>query len=164
MGFEMIREVPGAFIAPTAQIMGDVKIGEESSIWYGTVIRGDVNRIEIGKGSNVQDNCVVHCSAKVSAVIGDNVTVGHRCIIHGCVIGDETLVGMGAIIMDGARIGKHCVVAAGALVTEGMQVPDGSMVMGFPAKVKRALSEEEIARNMAYAEHYRIEARRHFAK
>ena len=164
MGYELIKEMKGAYIAPTAQVMGSVRIGERSSVWYGTVIRGDESPIEIGKGSNVQDNCVVHSNPGGKCVIGDHVTVGHGCIIHGCSIGDETLVGMGAIIMDGAVIGKHCVIAAGALVTGGMQIPEGSMVMGSPAKIRRQLTEEEMARNMEYAEHYMKDAKRHFAK
>ncbi len=164
MKYEMIREAKGAFIAPTAQIMGDVTIGEDSSIWYGTVVRGDESSIRIGRGSNIQDNSVVHTDVVYGVSIGDHVTIGHGCIIHGCEIGDETLVGMGAIVMDGARIGKRCIVAAGSLVLGGTQIPEGSMVMGSPAKVKRPLTEEEIARNMLYATHYMETARKHFAE
>lgn len=143
-----------AFVAKGAVVVGSVKIGARASVWFGCVLRGDINHIEIGPESNVQDGTIVHVSDDFAAVVGARVSIGHRAIIHACTIGDETLVGMGAIVMDGAVIGARCVIAAGALVTKGMVVPDGSLVMGSPAKVVRALSEEEQERNVALAAKY----------
>lgn len=148
-------EISGkAYIAPSADIIGDVVIKENGSVWYRAVVRADNDRIEIGSGSNVQDSCVLHADAGYPVKIGDYVTVGHGAIIHGCEIGDNTLVGMGAIILNGAKIGKNCLIAAGALVTQGKEIPDGSMVMGSPAKIRRELTEEEIAGNRESAEEY----------
>lgn len=143
-----------AYIAPSADIIGDVVIKENGSVWYQAVVRADNDRIEIGSGSNVQDSCVLHADAGYPVKIGDYVTVGHGAIIHGCEIGDNTLVGMGAIILNGAKIGKNCLIAAGALVTQGKEIPDGSMVMGSPAKIRRELTKEEIAGNRESAEEY----------
>lgn len=143
-----------AYIAPSADIIGDVVIKENGSVWYQAVVRADNDRIEIGSGSNVQDSCVLHADAGYPVKIGDYVTVGHGAIIHGCEIGDNTLVGMGAIILNGAKIGKNCLIAAGALVTQGKEIPDGSMVMGSPAKIRRELTKEEIVGNRESAEEY----------
>lgn len=147
-----------AYIAPGAVVLGDVTLGANVGIWYNAVVRGDRGPIVIGKGSNVQDNAVVHLDESFPVTIGENVTIGHGAIIHGCIIGDNTLVGMGAIIMNGAHIGKNCIVAAGALVPQGMEVPDNSLVIGSPAKVKRPITDEEIATSLRNARAYVEEA------
>lgn len=147
------------FIAPGAIVLGDVTLGEDVGIWYHATVRGDRATIVIGKGSNVQDNAVVHVDAEHSVTIGENVTIGHSAIIHGCEIGDNSLIGMGAIIMNGARIGKNCIVAAGALVTQNTQIPDNSLVLGNPAKIKREVTADEIAGNLRNAKAYVEEAR-----
>lgn len=134
------------FVDPTALVIGDVQIGADSSLWPGTIVRGDVNAIRIGKRTNVQDLTVVHVtSQKHATTIGDEVTVGHRVILHGCVIGDRVLVGMGAIVMDGVTVGDDVIIGAGALLPPGTVVPSGSLVVGSPARVKRQLTEEERA-------------------
>lgn len=137
-----VTGTPG-FIAPTATVIGDVSLGEDTGIWFGAVIRGDKDRIEIGTGSNIQDNVVVHTSKGYPARIGKEVSVGHGAILHGCTISDRVLVGMGAIIMNGARIGEDTIIAAGAVVTEGSVIPPGSVVMGVPAKVVKQASPEQ---------------------
>ena len=133
----------GGFIAPTATVIGDVSLGEDTGIWFGAVIRGDKDRIEIGAGSNIQDNAVVHTSRGYPALIGREVSVGHGAILHGCAISDRVLVGMGAIIMNGAQIGEDSIIAAGAVVTEGAAIPPGSVVMGVPGKVVKQASPEQ---------------------
>ena len=155
---ENITKENRIFIAPGAIVLGDVTLGEEVGIWYHATIRGDRAPIVIGNRSNIQDNSVVHVDADHSVTIGDNVTIGHGAIIHGCEIGDNTLVGMGAIIMNGARIGQNCIVAAGALVTQNTVVPDNSLIMGNPAKVKREVTEDEVAGNLKNAAFYVEEA------
>src|SRR5215213_1796386 len=133
-----------AYIDDSAQVIGDVEIGEESSVWMCVIIRGDVNRIRIGQRSNVQDGTIVHVMKDTHpTTIGDAVTIGHAAVIHGCTIEDRCLIGMGAIVLNGAHIGTGSIVAAGSLVPERMQVPPGSLVMGSPARVKRALLERE---------------------
>jgi carbonic anhydrase/acetyltransferase-like protein (isoleucine patch superfamily) len=132
-----------ARIAREAVIVGDVTIGEKSSVWYYSVLRGDESSITIGNETNIQENCMIHVSHDHPAVVGDGVTVGHHAILHSCKVGDGSLIGMGAILLDGAEIGQECLVAAGSLVTGKTKVPDGSMVMGSPAKVVRKLTEEE---------------------
>lgn len=132
-------------IVKESVVMGDVSIGEDSTILFYAVLRGDDNKIIIGKGTNIQDNCTVHTSKVDPTMVGDYVTVGHNAILHGCTIGDNTLIGMGATVMNGSVIGKNCLIVAGSLVLEHQNIPDGSMVMGRPAKVTRALTEEEIA-------------------
>jgi gamma-carbonic anhydrase len=135
-----------AFIAPSADIIGDVEIGEHSSIWFQAVLRGDVHRIRVGARTNIQDHSVLHVTRDQSAcTVGDDVTVGHRATLHGCTIGNRVLVGMGAIILDDAVIGDDCLIGAGALVTKGTKVPSGHLVLGSPAKVTRRLKPEEIA-------------------
>ena len=136
---------PTAFIADDAKVIGDVEIGAEASIWFGSIIRGDVNFIRIGDRTNVQDATVIHVSSKTHATILENdITVGHRVTLHGCHVEAECLIGIGAILLDGVRIGKNSLVAAGSLLTPGTDVPPGSLVIGSPAKVKRALTHEEI--------------------
>jgi len=135
----------GVFLAPNAVIIGDVEIGKDSSVWFGTVIRGDVNWIRIGERTNIQDNCVVHVTHDTHpTTIGNNVTVGHGVIIHGCTIGDNVLVGMGATIMDGVEIEEFVIVGAGALVTPNKKIPSGVLVAGVPAKIVRELRQEEV--------------------
>jgi carbonic anhydrase/acetyltransferase-like protein (isoleucine patch superfamily) len=145
---------PAAFAAPTSVILGDVRVAEGASVWYHTVLRGDSESISIGAGSNVQDNCTVHADPGFPAVVGAGVTVGHNTVLHGCVIEDDVLVGMGATVLNGARIGTGSLVAAAALVPQGMVVPPGSLVAGVPAKVRRQLSAEERDVIRLNAEHY----------
>lgn len=152
-----------AYIAPSADVIGDVVLKDRASVWYQAVVRGDNDRIEIGCRSNVQDGCVLHADAGYPVKIGNDVTVGHNAIIHGCEIGDNTLIGMGAIVLNGAKIGKNCLIAAGALVTQGKEIPDGSMVMGSPGKVRRELTEDEIKENHESALEYAAASVEHFA-
>lgn len=147
------------YIAPGAIVLGDVTLGEDVGIWYHATVRGDRAPIVIGNRSNVQDNAVVHVDAKYPVTIGENVTIGHSAVIHGCEIGDNSLIGMGAIVMNGARIGKNCIVGAGALVTQNTVVPDNSLILGNPAKVKRQVTQEEIVASLHNAEVYVEEAR-----
>ena len=151
----------GHFIAPNAAVIGDVTLHDRSSVWFSCVLRGDAERIVIGAGSNIQDGTVVHADEGFPTVIGDNVTVGHNAMIHGCTIGDGSLVGINAVVLNGARIGKGCLVGANALVTEGMVVPDGSMVLGSPAKIKKTFSEEEREILELNAAHYIANGRRY---
>jgi carbonic anhydrase/acetyltransferase-like protein (isoleucine patch superfamily) len=149
------RVHPTAYIDESAQVIGDVEIGEESSVWMAVVVRGDVNRIRIGRRSNVQDGTVVHVMKDTHpTLIADSVTIGHAALIHGCTIEDRCLIGMGAIVLNGARIGHDSIVAAGTLVVEEMLVPPRSLVMGSPGKVRRTLTDEEVARIQMYADRY----------
>lgn len=159
---EKIKHIPGAYIADSADVMGDVEMKKNSSIWYQAVVRGDADRIVIGEGSNVQDGTVIHTDIGYPVTIGDYVTIGHNAIIHGCTIEDGALIGMGAIVLNGAVIGKNAVVGAGALVTAGTIIPEGMMAIGSPAKVKKAVPEEMIAHNRGNAELYITEAKEHF--
>src|SRR5258707_2477606 len=144
-----------AYIHPSAQVIGDVVVGERSSIWPNTTVRGDVHYIRIGEETNVQDNSCLHVQRdEFPLILGNRVTVAHSVTLHGCVIEDEVLIGMGAIVMNGARIGTGSIVAAGALVTEGMQVPPGSVVMGMPGKVRREATEQDRARITRHADSY----------
>jgi carbonic anhydrase/acetyltransferase-like protein (isoleucine patch superfamily) len=151
----MPRVHPTAYIDDSAQVIGDVEIGDESSVWMAVVIRGDVHRIRIGQRSNVQDGTVVHVMKDAHATtIGNDVTIGHAAVIHGCTIEDRCLIGMGAILLNGALIGSGSMVAAGSLVVENMQVPPRSLVMGSPAKVRRSLTDAEVAEIQMYADSY----------
>ena len=141
-------------ILPGAAVAGDVTFGPGCSVWFNAVVRGDSGSITIGAGTNIQDNAVLHSDPAFPTVLGECVTVGHGAIVHGCTVGDNTTVGMGAILLNGAKVGKNCMVGAGALVTGKMDVPDSSMVLGSPARVARALTSEEIARLHRSAEHY----------
>ncbi len=143
-----------AYITKTAVIEGDVTVEENVSIWYGAVLRGDLAPIYVGEGSNVQENCTLHVDRNCPVKIGKGVTIGHGAIIHGCTVGDNSLIGMGAIVLNGAVIGKNCIIGAGALVTGGTQIPDNSLVIGSPGKVKREVTEAEIAANKENAEEY----------
>lgn len=134
----------GTFVAPGATVIGRVTLGPGASVWYNAVLRGDVSEIQVGAETNIQDLTMVHCDEGFPAVIGSRVTIGHSCIIHGCTIGDHTLIGMGTTILNGARIGENCLVGAGSLITEGKEFPAGSVIMGRPAKVIREVSEREL--------------------
>ena len=152
---QLPRVHPTAYIDQSAQVIGDVEIGEESSVWPSVVIRGDVNRIRIGRRSNVQDGTVVHVMKDTHpTTIGDNVTIGHGAVVHGCTIEDLCLIGMGAIVLNGVRVGTGSIVAAGALLVEGASIPPRSLVMGSPGRVKRTLSDEEVADIQQYADRY----------
>jgi carbonic anhydrase/acetyltransferase-like protein (isoleucine patch superfamily) len=149
------RVHPTAFVDASAQIIGDVEIGEESSVWMCAVIRGDVHWIKVGKRTSIQDGTVVHgMTGTHPTSIGDNVTVGHAAVIHGCTIENQCLIGMGAILLNGARVGAGSIVAAGTLLVEGQKVPPRSLVMGSPGKVKRLLTQAEIAEIESYADRY----------
>lgn len=144
-----------AYIDPSAQVIGDVAVGERSSIWPNVTIRGDVNCIRIGAETSIQDNSVLHCDeGPFALLIGDRVTVGHLAMLHGCTVEDECLIGIGAKILNGAKIGRGSVVAAGAVVTEGTEIPAGSMAMGVPAKVRRQVTPEETERFRVNVQHY----------
>ncbi|MBC7681206.1 MAG: gamma carbonic anhydrase family protein [Ferruginibacter sp.] len=149
-----------AWVADSAEVMGDVVLGEDSSVWFGVVVRGDNHRITIGRGSNVQDLSVLHTDDGVPLTIGDNVTIGHQVTLHGCTVGDGSLIGIGAVVLNGAKIGKNCLVGAGALVTEGKEFPDGSLIIGSPAKVARALTPAQIDGLQSSAQGYVANARR----
>lgn len=150
-----------AFVAASATVCGDVRLGRDASVFYGAVLRGDIHSIVIGNGSNLQDNVVVHLSDDHGTFVGDWVTVGHGATLHACTVEDGCLIGMGAIVLDGARIGADSIVGAGSLVTMGFACPPGSMVMGRPAKVTRALRPEEVGAGRRLAEKYVMVARAH---
>ena len=143
-----------AWVDASAQVIGDVELGEDASVWMNTVVRGDVNRIRVGARTNLQDGCIVHVTARHPTVLADDVTVGHSVTLHGCTIERLCLVGIGAVVLTGAVVGEESIVAAGALVPEGMVVPPRSVVMGTPAKVRRPVTEEERAGLRRYAERY----------
>jgi gamma-carbonic anhydrase len=144
----------GVYLAKTAVVLGDVTIGAYSSVWYGAVLRGDINRIIVGHHTNIQDNAVLHLADDHACIVGNWVTVGHGAIVHACQVGDEVLVGMGAVILDGAVIGKQSLIGAKALVKQGMRIPPGSLVLGVPAKVVRQLTKQERARLKWWAKKY----------
>jgi len=144
----------GVFIAKGAVLIGDVTLGNFSSVWFNAVLRGDINQIVVGHHTNIQDSCVIHLADDIPCVVGDYVTVGHSAILHACTIGDEVLVGMGSTILDGAHIGKQCLIGARALVTPRTKIPAGSLVLGAPAKVVRALTPTERKELKGFAEKY----------
>jgi carbonic anhydrase/acetyltransferase-like protein (isoleucine patch superfamily) len=144
----------GAWVADSAQVMGDVRLAENSNVWFGTVVRGDSETITIGKNTNIQDASVLHADPGKPLMIGDNVSVGHQVMLHGCTVGDGSLIGIGAIVLNGAVIGKNCLVGAGSLVTEGKVFPDGCMILGSPAKVVRELSQEQKDGLLGISKHY----------
>ena len=149
------RVHPSAYVDDSAQVIGDVEIGEESSVWMCVVIRGDVHRIRIGARTSVQDGTIVHVMKDTHpTIIGDEVTIGHAAVVHGCTVEDRCLIGMGAILLNGSRVGAQSIVAAGTLLTEGLQVPPRSLVMGSPGKVKRTLGDEAAAEIQMYADRY----------
>ena len=156
------------FLAENATIIGKVRLGSEASVWFGCVLRGDNDRIQIGARSNIQDGCVLHTDPGFPLTVGDGVTVGHRAMLHGCSVDENSLIGIGSTVLNGARIGKNCIVGAHALVTEGKSFPDGSLILGTPAKFVRNLTDEEIAGNkqsangyVEKAAHYQSALRRH---
>jgi carbonic anhydrase/acetyltransferase-like protein (isoleucine patch superfamily) len=150
----------GVWIADSAQVIAQVTLEENVSVWFGTVIRGDSEQIRIGRGTNIQDASVLHADEGVPLTIGENVSVGHKVMLHGCTVGDGSLIGIGAVILNHAKIGKNCLVGAGSLVTEGKEFPDGSMILGSPAKVVRQLTPEQIAGLQRIAAHYVENAQR----
>jgi carbonic anhydrase/acetyltransferase-like protein (isoleucine patch superfamily) len=162
--YQLDKHIPAvadsAWVADNAQVMGAVSIAADASVWFGVTVRGDTETIEIGEGSNIQDGSVMHADHGKPIKVGKNVTVGHMVMLHGCTIGDESLIGIGAVVLNGAKIGKNCLVGAGSLVTEGKEFPDGSMIMGTPAKVVRELSPEQIEGLRQSASHYVENARR----
>lgn len=147
----------GAWIAPGCHLIGKVTVADLASIWFGTTMRGDNERITVGRGSNVQENCVFHTDMGFPLVVGENCTIGHKAMLHGCTIGDTSLIGMGATVLNGAVIGKNCLIGAGALITEGKVIPDGSLVMGI-GKIVRTLDDAAISALTASALHYQQNA------
>ena len=145
---------PSVFVAEGARIIGDVEIGEDSSIWFNTVVRGDIREIRIGRGSNIQDNCTVHVTSADPVLIGDDVTIGHGVTVHGCTIEDLCLIGIGSIVLDGAVVGRGSVIGAGAVVAPRMVVPPGSLVLGVPGKVVKNLGPGSVDANRTVAAHY----------
>ncbi|HJV69080.1 gamma carbonic anhydrase family protein [Ideonella sp.] len=161
LGDDAPRIAENVWIAESAQVIGRVSLAAHSSVWYGSVLRGDNEWLTIGERSNIQDLSMLHTDAGVPLTIGADVTVGHQVALHGCTIGDGSLIGIQSVILNGARIGRHCIVGAGALVTEGKEFPDGVLIVGSPAKVVRELTAEQIARMTLSAAHYVDNARRH---
>jgi carbonic anhydrase/acetyltransferase-like protein (isoleucine patch superfamily) len=155
------RLASGVWVADSAQIIGDVDLDDEANIWYGAVLRGDNERITIGARSNIQDASVLHTDPGMPLVVGADVTVGHQVMLHGCTIGDGCLIGMKAVIMNQARIGRGCLVGAGAIITERKEFPDGSLIVGAPARVVRTFSADEMAGLARIAPRYVAQARRH---
>lgn len=156
--FNNLQLGKNVFIAQGAILCGNVTVGDNSSVWFNAVVRGDTASIQIGKDTNIQDNCVLHVDNDAALCIGNQVTVGHGAIVHGCTVGDNTLIGMGAIILNHAVIGKNCIIGAGALITQNTIIPDNSLVIGNPGKVKRVLTSEEIKDISDNAAHYVKEA------
>ncbi|WP_046060868.1 gamma carbonic anhydrase family protein [Paracidovorax citrulli] len=154
------RVADSAWVAGSAEVMGNVVLGEDASIWFGAVLRGDNETLTIGAGSNVQDGSVLHSDFGQPLTLGERVTVGHKVVLHGCTVGDESLIGIGAVVLNGAKIGRNCLVGAGALVTEGKEFPDGSMILGSPAKAVRQLTPEQIEGLRKSAQVYIANARR----
>jgi carbonic anhydrase/acetyltransferase-like protein (isoleucine patch superfamily) len=155
-----MRETNGARIADTARVIGDVRVGRDVSIWYSAVVRGDVAPVVIGDGTNIQDNAVVHCDHRYANVIGRDVIIGHGAIVHGELVGDNTLIGMGAVVLGHTKIGRGCLIGAGAVVPPGMEVPDGSVVVGVPGKIVRSVNDDDRAYLAKLPGHYvRLSAR-----
>src|SRR5687767_9054089 len=155
---------PGAWVADNAEVIGRVSLGENASVWYGCVVRGDTEKIRIGRNSNIQDLSVLHADFGVPLTIGDNVTVGHQVMLHGCTIGDGTLIGIQAVVLNNAKIGRNSIVGAGSVVTEGKEFPDNSLIVGAPAKAIRTLDAEQIAKFQTIPQHYVENALRHGKK
>ena len=161
LGDDAPRIHPSAWVAESAQVIGRVALGAQASIWYGAVLRGDNDWITIGVRSNIQDGCVLHTDDGAPLTLGDDVTVGHQVMLHGCTVGDNSLIGIQSVILNGARIGRNSIVGAGALVTEGKEFPDGVLIVGRPAKVVRELTPEQVERLKWSAAHYVDNAERH---
>jgi carbonic anhydrase/acetyltransferase-like protein (isoleucine patch superfamily) len=154
------RIAPSAWVADSAQVIGNVELAEGASVWFGAILRGDTEPLHIGRGSNVQENTVIHADAGYPVTLGENVTIGHQVMLHGCTVGDGSLIAIQAVVLNGAKIGKNCLVGAGSLVTEGKEFPDGSLIMGTPAKVVRPLTPEQIQGLKNSAAHYVANAQR----
>jgi carbonic anhydrase/acetyltransferase-like protein (isoleucine patch superfamily) len=148
------------WVAPGAHVVGKIVLEDEVGIWFGATLRGDNEVIHVGRGTNIQENCVLHTDMGFPLTIGANCTIGHKAMLHGCTIGEGTLIGMDATVLNGAKIGRGCLIGAGALVTEGKEIPDGSLVMGAPGRIVRALDESARARLLLSAENYRLNAAR----
>jgi carbonic anhydrase/acetyltransferase-like protein (isoleucine patch superfamily) len=161
IGDESPRLADDAWVADSASVIGRVELKAGASVWYGSVLRGDNEWITIGERSNVQDGCVLHTDMGFPLTLGADVSLGHMVMLHGCTIGDGSLVGIGSVVMNGARIGRNCIVGAGSLVTEGKDFPDNSLIMGSPAKVQRTLTDDQVARLKTNAAHYVANAVRH---
>ena len=163
--YELDGHVPqlgkNAYVADSAQVIGKVTLGENASVWFGTVIRGDSEHIHIGRNANIQDGSVLHADEGIPLTLGENVSVGHKVMLHGCTVGAGSLIGIGAVVLNHAKIGKNCLVGAGALVTEGKEFPDGSMILGSPAKAVKQLTPEQIAGLQRIAKHYVDNAERY---
>lgn len=160
-GFAPITPEDGDFwVAPDANVIGKVTLSSGSSVWFGCTLRGDNEMITVGVGSNVQENCVLHTDMGYPLSIGENCTIGHKAMLHGCTIGDQSLIGMGAVILNGAKIGKNCLIGANALITEGKEIPDGSLVMGAPGKIVRELDQAAIDGLLKSARGYQANMRR----
>lgn len=157
------QRADGTWVADSAQVMGSVVLGENVSIWFGAVLRGDTEPITIGRNSNVQDLSVLHADVGCPLTIGENVTIGHQVMLHGCTVGDNSLIGIQAVVLNNARIGRNSIVGAGSVVTEGKEFPDNSLIIGAPAKVVRTLDDAAVAKLRASAEHY-VDNGRRFAK
>jgi len=162
--FELDGIVPhlsdSAWVADSAQVMGQVELADDANVWFGVVIRGDTEAIRVGRRTNIQDMSVLHADPGFPLTLGDDVTIGHKVMLHGCTVGDGSLIGIGAVVLNGAKIGKGCLVGAGSLVTEGKEFPPGSMILGSPAKVVRQLSSEQLEGLRLTAAHYVSNARR----
>ena len=159
---EWVPEIAAtAWVAETASVIGRVRLGEGASVWYGAVLRGDNDSITLGRHCNVQDGSVLHTDTGIPLTLADNVTVGHQVMLHGCSIGENTLIGIQAVVLNGAKIGRNCIVGAGALVTEGKEFPDGSLIVGSPARLVRKLEPQHMAMLAHLAEHYLMQTQRH---
>ena len=154
---------PECFVAENAAVIGEVKLGKNSSVWFGAVIRGDEDSITVGEGTSIQDNAVLHCDPGGQVVLGKNVTVGHSALVHGCTVGDNSLIGMHATILNHAVVGKNCIIGAGALVPEGMVIPDNSVAVGVPARVIKTIRDDQLAHNIENAKAYVEMGRQHAA-
>ncbi len=164
LGDDAPQLATGAWVADSAQLIGRVALGEQASVWFGAVLRGDNEWITLGARSNVQDGCVLHTDMGSPLTLGDDVTVGHQVMLHGCTIGEGSLIGIQAVVLNGARIGRNCLVGAGSVVTEGKEFPDGVLILGSPARVVRPLDAAQIARMRRGAAHYVENARRYAAQ
>jgi carbonic anhydrase/acetyltransferase-like protein (isoleucine patch superfamily) len=163
-GKRLVTASANYYVAPGAQLIGDVRLGEGASVWFNAVLRADDERIEIGAGSNVQDATVIHCDHDLPTLVGRNVTIGHRVLLHGCTIGDDCLIGNGAIVLDGARVGTRCLIGAGAMLTPGKEIPPGSVVMGSPGRVVRPVADRELALILGAAQSYQRRIQRYLAE
>lgn len=164
LGNTCVDQHPQSWIAPNATVIGNVRLEEGASVWFGAVLRGDNELIHIGRNSNVQDGAVMHTDPGSPLTLGTGVTVGHNAMLHGCTVGDYSLVGINAVVLNGARIGKHCIIGANALIAEGKEIPDGSLVVGSPGKVVRELTEAQKKMLEAGAAHYVHNAKRYAAE